>query len=263
MQNVDEGLMIIGKRKASLIATMVFYLAIVGGIGVLLMLFGAAMGLWEPIDGFMYSRTYNDNVGYTVTGLSIATLGYLFSNKHLIGKKKALISLVIGLAILSPTIMKSMGEKISYPTIHDITTDTDNPPQFITLTDPRPGSRNTLDYYGKGERQDWYPSRQLEFEPYADIKPIMSSLSPDEAYAKALTVGEAMGWEIISADPVAKRFEGTARTPFFKFVDDTVVVVTATESGSRIDIRSVSRIGVGDIGVNAIRIREFIGLFNR
>jgi uncharacterized protein (DUF1499 family) len=90
----------------------------------------------------------------------------------------------------------------------------------------------------------------------------MSSLSPDEAYAKALTVGQAMGWEIIGADPVAKRFEGTARTPFFRFVDDTVVVVTATAGGSRIDVRSVSRIGFGDIGVNALRVREFIMLFN-
>ena len=83
------------------------------------------------------------------------------------------------------------------------------------------------------------------------------------AYAKALNIGEAMGWEIIGADPIAFRFEGTAETPFFKFVDDTVVVVSPTMNGSRIDVRSVSRIGRGDIGVNAIRIREFIKLFNQ
>ena len=254
--------MIIGKRKASLIATGVFYLSIIAAIAVLVILFGAAMGLWQPIDGFMYSRTYNNNIGYTVTGLSVATLGYLFSKKHLIGKKKAFLSLIIGLLILYPLISKSIGDTVSYPPIHDVTTDTVNPPEFIALTDPRPNSRNTLDYFGKGERQDWYPSRQLEFEPYSDIKPIISTLSPDEAYARALTVAEGMGWEIIGADPVAKRFEGTATTPIFRFVDDTVVVITATNNGSRIDVRSVSRIGVGDIGVNAIRIREFITLFN-
>jgi len=247
--------MIIGKRKASHLATGVFYLSILGGIAVLLMLFGAAIGLWEPIDGFMYSRTYNDYVGYTVTGLSVATLGYLFSKKHLIGKKKVFLSLIVGLLILGPTISKSVGEKVSYPPIHDVTTDTDNPPLFITLTDDREGGRNTLVYGGPE-----IAVQQLEAFP--DIKPIMSSLSPDEAYAKALTVGQAMGWEIIGADPVAKRFEGTARTPFFRFVDDTVVVVTATAGGSRIDVRSVSRIGFGDIGVNALRVREFIMLFN-
>ncbi|MDG1995261.1 MAG: DUF1499 domain-containing protein [Emcibacteraceae bacterium] len=247
--------MIIGKRKTSYIATGVFYLSIIGGIAVLLMLFGAALGLWEPIDGFRYSRTYNDNIGFAVTGLSVATLIYLLFKKHLIGKKKIFLSLLIGLLILGPTISKSMGEKISYPPIHDVTTDTENPPQFITLTDDREGGRNTLVYGG--------PEIAVQqIAAFPDIKPIMSNLSPDEAYAKALTVGEAMGWEIIGADPVVRRFEGTARTPFFRFVDDTVVVVTPTAGGSRIDVRSVSRIGFGDIGVNALRIREFIKLFN-
>ncbi len=91
----------------------------------------------------------------------------------------------------------------------------------------------------------------------------MTSMSPDDAFAKALAVGEAMGWEIVSSDPAARRFEGTARTPIFKFVDDTVVVVTPTPNGSRVDVRSVSRIGVGDIGVNGNRILEFIERFNQ
>ena len=72
-----------------------------------------------------------------------------------------------------------------------------------------------------------------------------------------------MGWKIIGEDPAVRRYEGTAKTPFFKFVDDTVVVVSETPTGSRIDIRSVSRIGRGDIGVNAKRIREFINIFNQ
>lgn len=247
--------MIIGKRKSSVLATLVFYLSIIGGIAVLVMLLGAAIGLWEPIEGFRYSRQYNDIVGFTVTGLSVATLGYLFSKKHLIGKRKAFISLIIGLLILGPTISKSVGETISYPPIHDVTTDTVNPPQFITLTDEREGARNTLVYGG--------PEIAVQqIAAFPDIKPILSTLSIDEAYARALTVGDAMGWEIIGADAVAHRFEGIARTPFFRFVDDTVVVVTATDSGSRIDVRSVSRIGRGDIGVNALSVREFIKLFN-
>ena len=172
------------------------------------------------------------------------------------GKKKALISLIIGLAILSPSIYSMIGPKISYPGIHDITTDTVNPPLFITLTDDREGARNTLVYGG--------PEIAVQqIEAFPDIKPIMSGLSPDDAYAKALAVGEAMGWEIIGADPAVRRFEGTARTPYFKFVDDTVVVVSEAASGSRIDVRSVSRIGRGDIGVNALRVREFISLFNQ
>lgn len=252
--------MIIGKKKPSMLATLVFGIAVLSGIAALVMIFGAAMGLWEPIEGFRLSRTYNNNLGYIVCGLAVACLIYLFIKKGVEGKKKALISLIIGLAILAPLLSSLVGEKVSYPPIHDITTDTENPPEFIALTDPRPGSRNTLNYFGKGERQEWYPSRQLDAFP--DIKPIMTDLSPDEAYARAVTVGESMGWEIIGADPAARRFEGTATTPIFRFVDDTVVVVTPDGTGSRVDIRSVSRIGTGDIGVNAKRIREFISLFN-
>ena len=253
--------MIIGKKKPSLIANIIFGLAVLSGVAILIMLFGAAVGLWEPIDGFIYYRRSYQYIGFTVTGLAILCLIYLMIKNHLTGKKKILFSLIVGVAILWPMISSMVGTQISYPPIHDITTDTINPPQFITLTDPRPGSRNTLNYFGKGERQEWYPSRQLDAFP--DIKPIMTDLSPDEAYARAVTVGEAMGWEIIGADPAARRFEGTATTPIFRFVDDTVVVVTPDGTGSRVDIRSVSRIGVGDIGVNAKRIRKFIELFNQ
>lgn len=247
--------MIIGKKKPSLFASIILGISVLLGIAVLVMIFGAGMGLWEPIDGFRYSRTYTNNIGYVVCGLAVLCLLYLMMNKQLTGKKKALISLVIGLGILAPMISSMVGEKISYPPIHDITTDTINPPQFVTLTDERPGARNTLVYGGPE-----IAAQQIEAFP--DIKPIMSTLSPDTAYEKALQVGEAMGWEIIGANPVTRRFEGTAETPFYKFVDDTVVVVSEAPNGSRIDVRSVSRIGRGDIGVNAKRVREFISLFN-
>ncbi len=89
--------MIIGKKKSSFIATIVFGLSILSGLAVLVMLFGAGLGLWEPIEGFMYSRNYTNPIGYTVVGLSVATLVYLLSKRNLIGKKKAAISLIIGL----------------------------------------------------------------------------------------------------------------------------------------------------------------------
>ncbi len=248
--------MIIGKKKPSLLANIVFIISVFAGLAILVMLFGASLGLWEPIDGFRYYRGWYQNIGYVVCGLSVLCLIYLVMKKHLSGKKKAFISLVIGLVILWPMLSSMVGESMSYPPIHDITTDTNNPPQFITLTDDRPGARNTLQYGGPE-----IAAQQLEAFP--DIRPIMSNLSPDEAYQKALEVGEAMGWEIIGANPTARRFEGAARTPVFRFIDDTVVVVSEAAGGSRIDIRSVSRVGRGDIGVNAKRIREFIALFNQ
>ena len=249
-------LMIIGKKKSSKFASLVLWASVFAGLVVLLMLFGAAIGLWEPIDGFRYYRTWFKIIGFTVCGISILCFIFLIIQRKVTGKKKAILSLLIGLAILWPMVSSIVGESISYPPIHDISTDTINPPQFLTLKEDREGARNTLVYGGPK-----IAAQQIEAFP--DILPIISKLSPDDAYSKALFVGKAMGWKIIGADPVVRRFEGTATTPFFKFVDDAVVVVSETPTGSRVDIRSVSRIGRGDIGVNAKRIREFIDIFNQ
>jgi uncharacterized protein (DUF1499 family) len=67
-----------------------------------------------------------------------------------------------------------------------------------------------------------------------------------------------MGWEIVAADPAAGRIEATATTLWFGFKDDIVVRVSAAEQGSRIDVRSVSRVGRSDVGTNAKRIREYL-----
>ncbi len=66
-----------------------------------------------------------------------------------------------------------------------------------------------------------------------------------------------MGWAIVAVDPVDLRLGATATTPIFGFKDDVVVRVTAADRGSRVDIRSLSRIGLSEIGTNANRIREF------
>jgi uncharacterized protein (DUF1499 family) len=58
-------------------------------------------------------------------------------------------------------------------------------------------------------------------------------------------------------DTAAGRLEATARTPWFGFYDDVVVRVRAQGTGSRVDVRSVSRVGRSDVGMNAKRIREF------
>jgi uncharacterized protein (DUF1499 family) len=57
------------------------------------------------------------------------------------------------------------------------------------------------------------------------------------------------------------RFEATARTPVFYFADDVVVVISPTPNGSRVDVRSVSRVGRSDEGVNAARIQAFAAAF--
>ncbi|PKG79616.1 DUF1499 domain-containing protein [Shewanella sp. Actino-trap-3] len=230
-----------------------------------LMVFGSSMGLWEPIVGFMASRNYNNLLGYVVVVFSVLALVTSFSAKSSAkqdsrakgkGILTSTIALLLGLAILSPRIMALVIEPVKYPPIHDITTNTQSPPQFEFLTDSRIGARNSLVYGGEE-----IAAQQLKAFP--TIGPIASDLSVEAAYQKALTVAKTMGWIIVAQDPKALRFESTATTPFFNFADDVVIVVSALEQGSRIDLRSVSRIGIGDAGVNAKRIQEFSQRFSR
>lgn len=228
--------------------------AIVALIAVAIIMFGAKLGLWEPLQGFALHRTYFNPIAYTVTALSLVALVV-----HLIRRDRtplvlSIIALVIGAGMLAPQVMATLDPPVRAPPIHDITTDTDSPLQFLVLDDTRPGARNSL-VYGGAETAAFQKSA------FPDIAPILTDLSGPEAYQRALSVAQDMGWQIVDAQNDNLRFEATAHTPVFHFADDIVVVVSPASAGSRVDIRSVSRVGRGDRGVNAARVRAFIAAF--
>ncbi|MGX9460832.1 DUF1499 domain-containing protein [Shewanella sp. A14] len=215
-----------------------------------LMVFGSSLGLWDPIVGFIASRNYNNLLGYVVVVIALGVLFTSYKTQSKSGKIKSTLALLLGLVILLPSIVALLIKPVKYLPIHDITTNIQSPPQFEFLTDSRAGAKNTLIYGGTD-----IAAQQLQAFP--NIQPIVSNLTVDNAYKKTLNIATSMGWSIVDQDPKSRRFEATARTPFFNFADDVVVVVSAHKQGSRIDLRSVSRIGIGDAGVNAKRIQEF------
>jgi uncharacterized protein (DUF1499 family) len=83
-------------------------------------------------------------------------------------------------------------------------------------------------------------------------------LAPAEAFTRALATARRLGWTIVETDPGAGRIEASDRTRWFGFTDDIVVRVAAADAGSRIDVRSSSRIGTGDFGTNAARVRAYL-----
>ena len=93
---------------------------------------------------------------------------------------------------------------------------------------------------------------------YPEIKPQVLPVLPDEAFERALAVAGEMGWEIVAAEKGEGRIEATDTTFWFGFKDDVVIRIQPAEAGSRVDVRSASRVGVGDLGVNAARIRRFL-----
>ena len=92
---------------------------------------------------------------------------------------------------------------------------------------------------------------------YPDIAPLEMKDAPPAAFARAMAAGEAMGWQIATRNPAAGHFSAVAKTAWFGFQDDIDVRVTPLGSGSRLDIRSRSRVGRSDIGANARRIRAY------
>jgi hypothetical protein len=158
-----------------------------------------------------------------------------------------LIAVVLGLAALV-----NFGSRLGGggAPIHDISTDTDNPPEFIAVAGLRAENENPVTYGGA-------EVAAIQAEAYPDIETIVLLDPPSFIFQTALEVAADMGWEIVASDADSRRIEATATTPFVGFKDDVVVRITTDGAETRVDVRSKSRIGGGDMGVNAERIRTF------
>lgn len=139
--------------------------------------------------------------------------------------------------------------------IHNISTDIDNPPVFSAAIKQRGTDSNPLEYNSQ------VAAIQRKFFP--DIRPIITDKSPQQAFEIALSTAKKLGWEIYAANPDLGRIEAVDTTFWFGFKDDIVIRIAATEKASRVDLRSVSRVGQGDMGANADRINQFTRLFNQ
>lgn len=136
--------------------------------------------------------------------------------------------------------------------IHDVSTDTSSPPQFAAVLPLRAEDKdaNPTDYDAQ--------TAQLQKETYPDIGPLRLDLPPAQAFDRALAAARAMHWEIVATDPGQGRIEATTTTFWFGFKDDVVVRITAAGNGTRVDVRSLSRIGKSDVGSNARRVRDYL-----
>jgi len=139
----------------------------------------------------------------------------------------------------------------SVPPIHDVTTDFVDPPAFVFLAEIRRKSDNGLDYGG-----DAIAAQQKK--AYPEIKPLIVKAPPKDAVQGAIDAARSCGWEVMSSDAPAGRIEATDTTAWFGFKDDIVIRVRPEGGGSRVDVRSVSRVGDSDLGANAARVKKFL-----
>ena len=151
---------------------------------------------------------------------------------------------------------------LTVPAIHDVSTDLADPPAFQTLTlradnlDNIPGA-DDKDMKGLTPQQRWVVVHQ---KAYGDIRSVRSNEPVPMVIAKAERLAKARGWDVAVSLPEEGRFEATETSAFFQFKDDVVLRVRPSETGegSIVDMRSVSRVGVSDLGMNAKRVRAFL-----
>jgi len=242
------------KPPLSRLALMGFVLSVLAVAAAAGAALGTRSGWWDFRVGFQVLR-WGAYFGAVGTAISAVGGGVARPGGRRRGFPLAIAGIVLGAAAFAvPANWYRMAKGV--PMIHDITTDTENPPKFVSILPLRKDASNPAEYGGPG-----IAAKQRA--AYPDIRPLEIGIPTAKAYEKALATARQMGWQIVEGDPLEGRIEATATTRWFGFKDDVVIRIMPTSSnGCRLDIRSVSRVGKSDIGTNARRIRTFLKKFN-
>ena len=227
-------------RLVSLVAIIALLLLLVAGPG-------TRLELWDFGFGFTLMRW----ALYLGAGAAALALVLALIPRTRRGNLGALaLTVVIGLGTAAVPLLQVQQVR-SLPYIHDITTDTLNPPEFIAVVPLRADAPNPVEYGGED-----IASQQRE--AYPDIVSFITDAYPTIVFDHALAVVETLGWDLVDSDPNSGRIEATDTTFWFGFKDDVVIRIQGSDGGSVVDVRSKSRVGRSDVGTNAARIRRFL-----
>lgn len=208
--------------------------AVVLGLGL------ATSGVAPPLAGFVIFAL--GGIVAMLTG--IASLIALARGRRLTAGGG--LAAIVGIAFLASATRGS-----GHPRINDFTTDLVEPPGFTFAATLAPNAGRDLTYP--------FDYAAIQRECCADLRPARLPLPPRQAYDRAFRVAEGMpGWQVTRADGVQLMIEAISTSRVFRFVDDVVIRVRPDGDGSKVDVRSKSRDGKGDMGANAARIRAYV-----
>lgn len=163
------------------------------------------------------------------------------------GWRRGLVPAVVGVVAATALLAMAVEWEVSartHPPINDISTDTEDAPVFWDMPEPTD-----------------YPAADvasLQRAAYPDLAPLKIALPPARAFEAALATARLQGWEVVASVPEEGRIEATATSRLYGFVDEVAIRIKAADGGCRIDVRSRSRLGRIDRGVNARRIRAYL-----
>ena len=231
-------------------AAVVLILALLVAVTAALAAFGSRWGLWNFRTGFAVLRW----AAYGALATTVLTLPVLWLTRPGQKQTRGFFLAVLALLVSAPVFLVPMMWRAragDVPPIHDITTDTNDPPRFQDIVPLRADAPNPVEYPGPevaAQQRAGYP----------DIRPAVLDVPKGQAFERALAAARAMGWEIVASDVEEGRIEATDRTFWFGFRDDVVIRLTPSENRTIVDVRSKSRVGGSDVGTNARRIRSFL-----
>ncbi len=223
---------------------------------------GVWLGLWNFQTGFQllfnYANAWGDLVALAAAAVGVALLvlaAVLGTGRGVRLAAPAFVGALVAWA--GYAVPESYRPDESVPPIHDISTDTQDPPRFDAVLPLRADAANTTEY---GGAPGMTPEQLAELtrEAYPDLETVTLSVPPEEAFDRALAAVESLGWDLVAAAPEDGRIEATDTTFWFRFKDDIVIRIRPANGGSEVDARSVSRVGRGDAGTNAARLRLFV-----
>ena len=195
--------------------------------------------------------------GFLLAGLAVlfgcAALAVIWVRGYR-GARPAAIGVLLGFGVLAaPATGVLLGS--GFPALSDITTDPGDPPAFVFASADRRAGDNDVAY--RGAR-----ASLAQLVAYPDVAPLRVAVPPNEAHALALDLVQARGWRILDAGKTGSaqrgRIEAVARGPVLALSDDIVIRIRQDGTGSRVDMRSASRFGDRDFGVNARRVQSFL-----
>ena len=210
---------------------------------------GARYGLWDWTTGVLLVTVAS---GLVVVGAGSAIAAVLIARRRQLPDDLRASGIGLTLCLLATAYMgMQLQAAVSMPPIHHISTDTGEPPQFIEVPALRGPDANPLDF-------DAETNAPLQAEAYPWVRPLTLQATPEAAFAKARAALQDMGMEIVAEHPQQGLIEATASTFWFGFKDDVAVRVRPHPHGALVDVRSISRVGIGDMGLNAERIGEIL-----
>ena len=242
-----------GARRSLLRHVPLFALALAAIAVVLLALgpIGWRVGWWHFRFAFVTLMPWAAYFGIAAVVVSAVTLLLTGSRIEARGFTIAIVAFAAGGAIAYVPWHYDQVRR-TVPPIHDVTTDLDNPPAFVAVVQLREAAGgNPVVYEGAKVAEQ-------QRVAYPDLVPLTLTLPPATALNRALDTAQRMGWTIVAADDATGRIEASDRSRWFGFTDDIVIRITQSGAGSRIDLRSSSRLGRNDFGVNAARIRSYL-----